>query len=240
MNEAAVSIGPHLLQGRLGLPLHARALVVFAHGSGSGQASPRHRQVASTLQGLGLGTLLFDLLTPAEMGRGGTAADRRRVFDIPLLARRVTEAIDWAASQPALAHLKVGLFGASTGAAAALVASALRRDRVFAVVSRGGRPDLAHAALQAVTAPTLLIVGGADPDVLDLNQQALARMRAPTRLKVVAGATHLFDEPGTLEQVGWLAGRWFVDHLPASRGVVLPVLHADRHAACGRSASPRG
>ena len=241
MNEAPVSIGPHLLPGWLGLPLGARALVMFAHGSGSSRTSPRNRQVAATLRAQGLGTLLFDLLTAAEVRRTQDGADRRCVFDIPMLARRLTEAIDWAASQHALSHLPVGLFGASTGAAAALVASALRRDRVFAVVSRGGRPDLAHAALPAVTAPTLLIVGGADPDVLDLNQQALARLRAPARLKVIAGATHLFEEPGALDQVAWLAGRWFVQHLPsqamwpapmARTGVTAPAApHRGRPAA---------
>lgn len=215
MTDASVLIGPHRLPGLLGVPARARALVIFAHGSGSSRLSPRNRQVASALQAHGLATLLFDLIEAAD--RGVHDADRRRVFDIPLLARRLTEAIDWAQAQQALAALPVGLFGASTGAAAALLASALRRDRVFAVVSRGGRPDLAHRALSAVTAPTLLIVGGADPDVIDLNEQAMARLRAPARLKLVPGATHLFEEPGALPRVAELAARWFLDHVPTER-----------------------
>jgi pimeloyl-ACP methyl ester carboxylesterase len=174
-----------------------------------------------------LGTLLFDLLEPPEPTRGFDGADRRRVFDIPLLARRLTEAIDLVRSQQALSSLPVGLFGASTGAAAALVASALRRDRVFAVVSRGGRPDLAHGALAAVTAPTLLIVGGADPDVIDLNEQAMRQLRAPVRLKLIPGASHLFEEPGALDQVADLTAAWFVGHLPS----VLEAGPRGRHAA---------
>jgi dienelactone hydrolase len=217
MTEAPVLIGPHRLPGVLAVPSAARALVLFAHGSGSSRLSPRNRQVAAMLQTHGLGTLLFDLLEPPQKRRSVDEADRRRVFDIPLLARRLTEAIDWAQAQHALTGLPVGLFGASTGAAAALVASALRRDRVFAVVSRGGRPDLAHGALAAVTAPTLLIVGGADPDVIDLNEQAMARMRAPVRLKLIPAATHLFEEPGALDRVAVLAARWFLDHTPALR-----------------------
>lgn len=217
MTDAPVLIGPLRLPGLLGVPARAPALVIFAHGSGSSRLSPRNQQVAATLQAHGLATLLFDLLEAAESGPAVDGADRRRVFDIPLLARRLTEAIDWAQAQQALSALPVGLFGASTGAAAALLASALRRDRVFAVVSRGGRPDLAHRALSAVTVPTMLIVGGADPDVIDLNEQAMMRLRAPVRLKLVPGATHLFEEPGALPRVAELAARWFLDHVPAER-----------------------
>lgn len=225
MTEAPVLIGPHRLPGMLGVPGTARALVLFAHGSGSSRRSPRNRRVAAAMQAHGLGTLLFDLLEPPEPpgpGRSVDGTDRRRVFDIPLLARRLTEAIDWCQTQRALSGLPIGLFGASTGAAAALVASALRRDRVFAVVSRGGRPDLAHGALGAVTAPTLLIVGGADPDVIDLNEQAMSRMRGAVRMKLIPGATHLFEEPGALDRVADLAAQWFLHHLPPAHEALPP------------------
>jgi len=202
------SLGPEARPAVLSVPDHPRGLVLFAHGSGSSRLSPRNREVAEVLHGHGLATLAFDLLTDDE------ALDRRHVFDIPLLARRLTQALDWAQAQRRLANLPVGLFGASTGAAAALVASALRRDRVRAVVCRGGRPDLAAGALAAVTAPTLLIVGGADPDVLDLNEQAMARMHAPVQLRIVPGAGHLFEEPGALARVAALAAGWFDAHLP--------------------------
>lgn len=209
MQEAPVLIGSQRLPGSLTVPAGARALVLFAHGSGSSRRSPRNLHVATVLQGHGLATLLFDLLTLEE------GQDRRCVFDIPLLARRLAEAVDWAGQQQALAALPIVLFGASTGAAAALVASALRPGRVHAIVSRGGRPDLAASALPAVTAPTLMLVGGADLDVLDLNEQAITRMRAPVRLKIIPGATHLFEEPGTLDRVALLAAQWFCDHVPA-------------------------
>lgn len=208
MTENAVTVGTHRLPGTLASNPGDRALVLFAHGSGSGRSSPRNRVVAAVLQEHRLATLLFDLLDPAE------SQDRQRVFDIPLLARRLADAMDWARRQPAIATLPLMLFGASTGAAAALVASALRPGRAQAIVSRGGRPDLAAGALPAVTAPTLLIVGGTDLDVLDLNRQAVERMRAPVRLEVVPGASHLFPEPGKLERVADLAAHWFVDHLP--------------------------
>ena len=208
MQEAPVLVGSHHLPGSLAVPSGARALVLFAHGSGSSRHSPRNQHVAQLLHAHGLATLLFDLLSAQE------GQDRRLVFDIPLLARRLAEAIDWAGRQQGLTRLPVGLFGASTGAAAALVASALRPGRVHAIVCRGGRPDLAGSALPAVTAPTLMIVGGADQDVLDLNEQAIARMRAPTRLKIIPGATHLFEEPGTLDRVALLAAQWFCDHAP--------------------------
>lgn len=207
-----VQIGGQALDGDLAVPAHARGLVVFAHGSGSTRRSPRNQQVASSLHEHGFGTLLFDLLTPAE------AADRWNVFDIDLLAGRLVEAIDWIAGRPALAPLPLGLFGASTGAAAALKAAAVRAGRVRAVVSRGGRPDLAGDALERVRAPTLLIVGGADTEVLALNEAALERLNRVSALSVVPGATHLFEEEGALEQVADLAGRWFASHLPPVAG----------------------
>jgi len=209
-----VLIGPHALEGDLTLPPHARALVVFAHGSGSTRRSPRNREVAQCLQERGLGTLLFDLLTPQE------AQDRANVFDIELLGQRMVEALDWLDRRPTLALLPVGLFGASTGAAAALAAAAARPERVFAVVSRGGRPDLAAGALPRVKAATLLIVGGADPQVLALNKRALQKLPRGAELAIVPGATHLFEEPGALEQVAALAAQWFANRLPAvTKGV---------------------
>jgi pimeloyl-ACP methyl ester carboxylesterase len=182
-------------------------LVVFAHGSGSSRFSPRNTFVAETLQSRGFATLLFDLLTERE------ALNRRNVFDIPLLGSRVAEAVSWATSHPDTAQLPIGLFGASTGAAAALVAAAEQPAEVKAVVSRGGRPDLAGQALFRVKAPTLLIVGGHDYEVIELNREAKAMMRCDNRLAIVPGATHLFEEPGTLEQVVDLAGGWFAEHL---------------------------
>ena len=194
------------LPGDLLLPADARALVVFAHGSGSSRLSPRNVSVAERLRRDGLGTLLFDLLTERE------SDDRRLVFDIGLLARRLAAAVEQVSNDPDAAGLPVGLFGASTGAAAALVAS-VSLPRVAAIVSRGGRPDLAGDALERVSAPTLLIVGGADHQVLGLNREAQAGMRSETRLEVVPGATHLFEEPGALERVAELAADWFVRHL---------------------------
>ncbi len=195
------------LPGDLGLPAHPFGAVVFAHGSGSSRSSPRNRQVAEALQAAGLATLLFDLLTPEE------AADRANVFGISLLADRVCAALRWIGHQPALAALPVGLFGASTGAAAALVAAARMPDIARAVVSRGGRPDLAGVSLAQVRAPTLLIVGGEDHQVIDLNRAALAALKCTKALRIVSGATHLFEEPGTLEQVVALAQGWFTLHL---------------------------
>jgi putative phosphoribosyl transferase len=194
------------LGGRIAVPRDAAGVVVFAHGSGSSRFSPRNGMVAATLQEHGLGTLLFDLLTTAE------SQDRTNVFDIGLLARRLEAAIDWCRADPALAGLDVGLFGASTGAAAALSAAA-SRPGVKAVVSRGGRPDLAGGALPGVSAATLLIVGGRDQAVLDLNRAAFEQLRCPKRLEVVPGAGHLFEEPGALEAVAGLAANWFVAHL---------------------------
>lgn len=199
-----------LLEGRLDVPEHPIGVVVFAHGSGSSRHSPRNQHVARVLQDAGLATLLLDLLTPHE------ARDRRRVFDIALLARRLAAAVAWVGDGPETSGLPVGLFGASTGAAAALWAAAESELSIGAVVSRGGRPDLAGTRLGRVTAPTLLIVGGADPVVMRLNREAQAQLRCPSRLVVVEGATHLFEEPGTLDRAAGLARDWFVDRLGAS------------------------
>ena len=193
--------------GRLTIPQEPRGVVVFAHGSGSSRHSPRNRYVAEVLQAAGLATLLFDLLTQEE------ECDRANVFDIDLLARRLVDVTLWLRTAKDAAGLEVGYFGASTGAGAALRAAADPRVEVVAVVSRGGRPDLAAEALGAVSAPTLLIVGGLDDTVLELNRQAAAAMSAECRIAVVPGATHLFEEPGTLEQVAALAREWFLGHL---------------------------
>lgn len=197
------------LPGLLSIPPDAQGIVVFAHGSGSSRLSPRNNSVAALLNQRGLATLLFDLLTPIE------SQNRANVFDIRLLAGRLAGAASWVVQEPATRDLPVGFFGASTGAAAALVAAASVPERVAAVVSRGGRPDLAGNALPLVKAPTLLIVGGNDTEVLMLNRQALAQMQGPHQLVVVPGAGHLFEEPGTLEQVAELAADWFTTHLLA-------------------------
>jgi putative phosphoribosyl transferase len=194
------------LPGSLVVSTPTIGVVIFAHGSGSSRHSPRNQYVAQVLQQAGLSTVLFDLLTESE------AADRRNVFDIDLLARRLLAAARWVMSQPATSKQPIGLFGASTGAAAALVAAA-QEPLIRAVVSRGGRPDLAGPYLGRVTAPTLLIVGGDDSDVLALNRQALAPLCCLKRLSIVEGATHLFEEPGTLEQAAQLARDWFLQHL---------------------------
>ena len=201
-----------VLNADLGLPTGARGLVVFAHGSGSSRRSPRNRSIAESLQRAALGTLLLDLLTEAEEGTDRVTAEFR--FDIPLLAERVVGAIDWVRAHPATESLPIGVFGASTGAAAALIAAARRAAVVRAVVSRGGRPDLADEALAAVEAPTLLVVGERDDVVIDLNRDAASRLRAPHTIEIVPGATHLFEEPGALEEVGRLARDWFARHLP--------------------------
>lgn len=210
-----VRVGPALLEGDLAVPPGAAGLVIFAHGSGSSRMSPRNRFVAEALRRVGLGTLLLDLLTVDEALQDEVTSHLR--FDIDLLARRLEGATDWARRQPETRALPIGYFGASTGAAAALVAAAERPEDVGAVVSRGGRPDLAGPYLTQVRAPTLLIVGSADPLVLDLNQDALDRMRGPRKLSVVPGATHLFEEPGALEQAARLAGEWLTRHLAARR-----------------------
>jgi dienelactone hydrolase len=213
MNQREVTIDQHGLQlaGDLSLPAQPVGLVLFAHGSGSSRFSSRNRAVARRLNDLGLATLLLDLLTADEEVIDARTAELR--FDIPLLARRLTGTVDWTDRQPALAALPLGLFGASTGAAAALITAAERPQRVAAVVSRGGRPDLALPVLEQVRAPTLLIVGGHDREVLALNRQALAALGAPKALDIVPGATHLFEEPGALKQVAQLAGDWFLRHL---------------------------
>ncbi len=212
MTRSNVLVSPRRLPGTLDVPGGlVRGVVIFAHGSGSSRLSPRNQFVAGTLQGRGLATLLFDLLTEDE------ALDRRNVFDIPLLARRLGEAIDWQTQRAEIAELPVGLFGASTGAAAALVAAADHPDRVAALVSRGGRPDLAGAALPLVRAPTLLIVGGEDREVLALNQVAARQMNCAHEVRVVPEATHLFEEPGTLAAVADIAADWFALHLTEER-----------------------
>lgn len=199
------------LDGDLTMPHAALGVVAFAHGSGSSRHSPRNRQVAARLHDHRLGTLLIDLLTLDEEVRDRVTAELR--FDVGLLARRVIAAVDWLADQRQARDLPVGLFGASTGAAAALVAAAERPESVRAVVSRGGRPDLADAALGRVRAPTLLIVGGLDQQVIELNEQAVTQLSCVHRLDVVPGATHLFEEPGALEAVADLAADWFGTHL---------------------------
>jgi dienelactone hydrolase len=211
--NAVMTPPPHIpplgLPCDLELPVSPIGLVVFAHGSGSGRGSPRNQRVAAALRARGLGTLLFDLLLPEE------AADRRKVFDIPLLASRLEDAVRWVGEDERIATLPLGFFGASTGAAAAFAAASRPYVGVRAVVSRGGRPDLAASELALVDAPSLLIVGGADEEVLALNRAAMASMKAPVQLAVVPGAGHLFEEPGTLDEVTRLAGDWFVRHLPA-------------------------
>ena len=203
------------LAGDLAIPGSAVGVVAFAHGSGSGRHSPRNRQVAAGLGDAGLATLLMDLLTDDEEQVDLRTRELR--FDIPLLARRMVAAIDWLEHERAVDGLRVGCFGASTGAAAALIAAAQRPERVGAVVSRGGRPDLAGDQLSAVRAPTLLIVGGDDSVVVELNRQAQQQLRCEATLEVVVGASHLFEEPGKLERVTELAREWFLTHLPASR-----------------------
>lgn len=209
-NDAAtrtVHVGEKRLEGLLTVPDGAGGLVVFAHGSGSSRLSPRNTRVADALNRRGLATLLFDLLTDEE------ARDRANVFDIPLLGGRVMEAARWAQTEEAVSGLPLGLFGASTGAAAALIAAAELPDAVAAVVSRGGRPDLAESVLDRVRAPTLLIVGGFDDVVIELNEHALKLLTCEKQLSIVPGATHLFEEPGTLDQVIAAAGDWFEAHL---------------------------
>jgi dienelactone hydrolase len=227
--EVEIDAGGLHLAGTLAVPDVASALVIFAHGSGSGRHSPRNQQVAAAIQRAGIGTLLFDLLTPGE-----EMADRHTGhlrFDIELLAERLVHAVEWALAHDGAGVTRVGFFGASTGGAAALVAAARLQDRVDAVVSRGGRPDLAGAALAHVTAPTLLIVGERDPVVLDLNRLAYGQLRCTRELAVVAHATHLFEEPGTLEQVAELAVEWFGQHLGAPSARDFHDGHRRRHPA---------
>ena len=224
--HAEVVIGRLSLAGSLAVPDEAAGLVIFAHGSGSSRLSPRNRHAADYLGKLGFATLLFDLLNEEE------ANDQRNVFDIPLLGERVVEAIDWARADARTFMLPIGLFGASTGAGAAIVAAAARVDEVSAIVSRGGRPDLAGESLSHVRAPVALIVGGNDREVLTLNKSARARMKCETSLVIVPGAGHLFEETGTLEQALAAAGAWFTKHLFSTRP-----FFTDREAAGRRLAA---
>jgi dienelactone hydrolase len=211
--ERTISFGIRavVLEGTLGVPPSATGVVLFAHGSGSSRFSPRNRFVARTFRDAGLATLLLDLLSKDE--EDVDELTRQHRFDIPMLAERLIAAIDWLKQERDTSELPIGLFGASTGGAAALVAAAQRPDQVSAVVSRGGRADLAGDSLPLVIAPTLLIVGGLDDVVISLNERARSAMRAEVRLEIVAGATHLFEEPGTLERVAELARDWFRQHL---------------------------
>jgi dienelactone hydrolase len=210
--QVRVATGSVTLEGNLGLPESARGVVLFAHGSGSGRHSPRNRFVAQQLREAGLATLLLDLLTLEEEAVDQRTAHLR--FDIDLLADRLVGAADWLAEEPRTADLPVGCFGASTGGGAALVAASRRPDRLGAIVSRGGRPDLAGNALPAVRAPTLLLVGGEDKPVIGLNENALAQLGAAVKkLVIVPGASHLFEEPGKLEEVARLAADWFTRYL---------------------------
>ncbi len=211
MDEVEIDSGRASLPGELTVPSDAVGIAVFAHGSGSSRLSPRNVAVARALNDRGIATLLFDLLTPVE------ANDRGNVFDIDLLSDRLEDAVRWAMGRPEMAGLPVGVFGASTGAAAALVVAARLPTEVAAVVSRGGRPDLAGPALERVNAPTLLIVGGEDPVVVEVNRQAEGLLRGEKRLEVIPGAGHLFEEPGALERVAELAADWFLRHLRRAR-----------------------
>ena len=213
MDEQLVQVpaGTVTLDGNLGVPAGAHGIVLFVHGSGSSRHSPRNRYVAGVLREAGLATLLMDLLTADE--EAIDLRTQRLRFDISLLADRLVGATDWLAQNPETRDLTIGYFGASTGAAAALVAAAQRPDAVGAIVSRGGRPDLAGAALARVRAPTLLIVGGNDIPVIGMNQEAMAQLHVQTKLEIVPGATHLFEEPGALEEVARLARAWFERYL---------------------------
>ena len=210
--DVRIATGDAALAGSITIPANAKAVVLFAHGSGSSRHSPRNVWVASRLQQAGIATLLFDLLTAAEEARDSHTREHR--FDIALLARRLVDATQWVDAQPDFREWAIGYFGASTGSAAALAAAAALGDRISAVVSRGGRPDLAgERALSAVSAPTLLIVGGNDKTVIELNERARALMRCERRSVIVPGASHLFEEPGALDQVAALAAEWFVEYL---------------------------
>ena len=209
--ESSIDTGDAVLKGWLDVPDHASGIVVFVHGSGSSRYSKRNNAVAAYLRRSGLGTLLFDLLTDAEERIDVVTREYR--FDIPLLCKRLAGAIRWLSGQPESGDLPIGLFGSSTGAAAALIVAAQIPERIDAVVSRGGRADLAGEHLRHVKAPTLLIVGGADVQVLQLNQEARAQMTGPAEIAIVKGATHLFEESGALEQVEALACNWFLQCL---------------------------
>ncbi|TDC33333.1 hydrolase [Micromonospora sp. 15K316] len=210
-SEVTIPVGDARLVADVVLPSDPVGVVLFAHGSGSSRHSPRNTAVARVLNGEALGTVLIDLLTPAEDAVDARTAELR--FNIPLLAERLAAIVDWLGAEQSTRGLPVGLFGASTGAAAALVSAAARPAKVSAVVSRGGRPDLASSALSDVRAPTLLLVGGLDDEVIALNEQARGLLTGTVELRIVPGATHLFEEPGTLEQVTAAAAEWFTTHL---------------------------
>jgi pimeloyl-ACP methyl ester carboxylesterase len=212
--EISIPLSDVILGARLDIPLESRGLVIFAHGSGSSRHSPRNQYVAGVLREAGLGTLLFDLLTAEE--ERAEACTRHLRFNIPFLAKRLVGVTRWALEQARSKDLQAAYFGSSTGAAAALVAAAAVKDGVAAVVSRGGRPDLAGDALEAVNAPTLLIVGGEDQEVITLNKEAYGDLRCEKALRIIPGASHLFEESGTLEQVAEIAADWFVQHLHQS------------------------
>ncbi len=211
-----VLIGPHGLEGDLLLPQRARALIVFAHASGATRRSPRNQHVAQFMHEQQLGTLLFDLLRPDE------AKDENAHVDVALLSRRIGEVIDWLDRRPALCALPIGLFGAGTGAAAALDAAAANPKRIFAIVSRGGRPDLAHTALSRVHASTLLIAGGADAEAVALNRNAARRLKDPSELAIVPGVANLLEEHAALDRVTQLATDWFIAHLPKNARAAWP------------------
>ena len=213
--DVQIHSGEVRLDGTMQIPEGASGIVVFAHGSGSSRFSPRNQYVAGIIRDAGLGTLLFDLLTPAE--EAVDVQTRHLRFDIGLLATRLMDTATWLTHADEIRHLRVGYFGASTGGGAALVAAARLEQVIGAVVSRGGRPDLAGAALPHVVSPTLLIVGGRDTTVIQLNEAAYAQLRCQKALEVVPGATHLFEEPGALEHVAQLAARWFQQHLQPLR-----------------------
>jgi putative phosphoribosyl transferase len=210
--EVLVTFGNVSLEGTLSIPENPRGIVLFAHGSGSSRKSPRNRYVADDFQKSGIATLLFDLLTPEEEIEDMATGKHR--FNIDLLSRRLGGATEWILMDPEAGNLPVGYFGASTGAAAALVAAAEHPANIRAVVSRGGRPDLAGSSLQLVKAPTLLIIGGRDTTVIQLNRSALRELRVENDLIIIPGATHLFEEPGALEEVSRLAMNWFLTYLP--------------------------
>jgi len=214
--EVRIAAGSVILTGELLVPPEATGIVLFAHGSGSSRFSPRNQHVARVIREAGVGTLLFDLLTREE--EAIDMLTRRLRFDISLLARRLVDVTNWLAREPETSRLRPGYFGSSTGGGAALVAAAALGEKVGAVVSRGGRPDLAGGALPLVQAPTLLIVGGLDYQVIEMNEEALAELRCEKRLEIVPGATHLFEEPGTLALVAHLAAEWFKEHLQNGLG----------------------
>jgi predicted phosphoribosyltransferase/pimeloyl-ACP methyl ester carboxylesterase len=221
----SVTVGPHRLEGLLGVPADAKGLVIFAHGSGSGRFSPRNNYVARRLEKSGFATLLLDLLSPEE------ETDRRNVFDIELLGSRMVEATEWARDTPQLSHLPICYFGASTGGGAALAAAAMNPEHVSAVVSRGGRPDLAGDALVSVEAPTLLLVGSLDEQVLELNRWAMSRLKCTAELVIVPGAGHLFEEPGTLDYVVAKATDWFLHFSSGETPDVIQLPFANRRVA---------